>query len=123
MPLVAFDHVNIRTCQLDRMVAFYQDVLGLEIGPRPDFSFGGAWLYLNGQAYVHLVEVGTAPRAEDPAIQHFAFSAEDRDGFCRHLESHGVDYGFADVPGRDMVQVRFRDPDGNAMHVDFATTE
>lgn len=35
MALLAFDHVNIRTIQLNRMVAWYEQVLGLNSGPRP----------------------------------------------------------------------------------------
>jgi len=57
MPLKQLDHVNIRTNNLAEMVRWYSEVLGLHSGPRPDFPFGGAWMYLGDQPVVHLVEI------------------------------------------------------------------
>lgn len=122
MPLVAFDHVNVRTAQLETMIAFYGDILGLHPGKRPDFSFGGAWLYLGGQALVHLVEVSGQPRAsENATLEHFAFKARDMADFTGRLDAAGVAYSADQVPGLPLTQINFRDPDGNHIHVDFDT--
>ena len=43
--LKRLDHVNLRTANLDVMVAWYGRILGMHPGPRPGFSFPGAWLY------------------------------------------------------------------------------
>ena len=59
MRLLAFDHVNVRTANLAAMVDWYDRVLGMKPGKRPNFDFPGAWLYLGDQALVHLVRVGT----------------------------------------------------------------
>lgn len=61
--LTAFDHVNICTRNLDRMIAWYGDILGLRPGARPPFAFEGAWLYIGDSAVVHLVQVDTDPRS------------------------------------------------------------
>ena len=75
--LTALDHVNIRTARVDALAAFYCDVLGLARGPRPSFSFGGAWLYCGEGAVVHLVEDASAtrppPAGDPPTLSHFAF--------------------------------------------------
>ena len=127
MPLVAFDHVNIRTGNLDAMVAFYGEVLGLRPGPRPDFGFPGAWLYLGDQALVHLVAVdgqtGRPATGPGPALEHFAFRAEGADGFRRTLQARGIAHSVDPVPGGEVVQINFRDPDGNHIHVDFDAAE
>jgi len=60
------DHVNIRTDDLDASTAFYRDIIGLEVGPRPSFSFAGAWLYHDGQAVVHLKSPAVS-NAEGPS--------------------------------------------------------
>src|SRR3546814_17296537 len=52
MPLSRLDHVNLRTAELAAMQTFYSEVLGMSLGPRPPFSFDGAWLYCGGQATV-----------------------------------------------------------------------
>src|SRR5215470_4796852 len=36
------DHVNIRTANLAAMSRFYEDILGMPRGSRPEFRFGGA---------------------------------------------------------------------------------
>lgn len=119
MPLEWLDHVNIRTAQLEAMTDFYQRVLGLEIGQRPPFSFGGAWLYLNGQAVLHLVETKSPPAGSEPRIEHFAFRATGLDALLSRLDSASVAYRRATVPATGLEQVHFSDPDGNHVEVGF----
>ena len=57
MPLKQLDHVNVRTANLDAMVSWYRDILGMQVGDRPQFSFPGAWMYVGDQAVIHLVGV------------------------------------------------------------------
>ncbi|MDD9923626.1 MAG: VOC family protein [Boseongicola sp.] len=124
MPLHAFDHVNIRTANLDAMVDWYRDVLGLYAGPRPDFGFPGAWLYLQSEALIHLVGVDDAPTTGgNVALEHVAFRAKGMKEFLEKLEELGVDARIAPVPGLPIVQVNIFDPDGNHIHVDFDTAE
>jgi catechol 2,3-dioxygenase-like lactoylglutathione lyase family enzyme len=122
--LVRLDHVNIRTAHVDRLVAFYCEMLGMEPGPRPAFPFGGAWLYCGGQAAVHLVDAGgDPPHAYDPAelgLSHFAFSATGMPALIARLRAAKVAFQVAQLPGGRLTQVNLRDPDGNALHVDFA---
>lgn len=44
MQVRRLDHVNIQTTQLNKMVAWYEEILGLR-RPAPVFPFPGAWLY------------------------------------------------------------------------------
>ena len=59
MPVVAFNHFNLRapTALTDALKDFYVDVVGLSVGWRPPFDFPGYWLYLGEQAVLHLVGV------------------------------------------------------------------
>ena len=41
---IRIHHVNIRTRDLERTVAFYTGAIGLKQGERPGFAFSGAWL-------------------------------------------------------------------------------
>ena len=75
MTLSNFDHVNVRTANLDGLLHFYCEVLGLEKGPRPAFRFDGAWLRCGGRASLHLREVPSQPNTGEPRIEHFAFWA------------------------------------------------
>lgn len=119
MTLHALDHVNLRTANLDAIVAWYERVLGMAAGKRPDFAFPGAWLYLGDQAIVHLVGVGTEPASVEPKIEHFAIRAEGMQAFLKKLQAEGVDYRLGEVPGFGITQVNIHDPDGNHIHIDF----
>src|SRR4051812_1688227 len=57
MSINRLDHVSIRTHDLDATHNFYADVLGLSVGPRPNFPFPGVWLYQDQQAVVHVIGV------------------------------------------------------------------
>ncbi|MFZ5964307.1 VOC family protein [Thalassococcus sp. BH17M4-6] len=119
------DHINIRTAQLDRMIAWYSEVLDLTPGRRPDFGFPGAWLYAGDHALVHLVGVDSPPTdpGTDLKLEHGAFSATGFAGFKARLEARGERMRVAKLPGFPVVQVNVWDPDGNHLHVDFDAAE
>jgi catechol 2,3-dioxygenase-like lactoylglutathione lyase family enzyme len=124
--LVALDHVNVRTSRVEELAAFYVELLGLVRGPRPPFSFAGAWLYCGDQPVVHLVDAGTRPpAAQEPdelRLSHFAFRGTNLADFLARLGRAGVQFRLGQLPAAGVTQVNLRDPDGNALHVDFIAT-
>lgn len=123
MGLQRLDHVNVRTSRLQAMIDWYTDVLEMETGPRPGFSFGGAWLYCAGNPVVHLVEVKEEPAAIAPKIEHFALAADGLGGFLDRLEARGIAYEIGRPPGFPIIQVNIFDPDENHIHIDFPAAE
>ena len=124
MPVIAFDHVNIRTANLDALIAWYGDILGLVPGRRPDFGFPGAWLYLGDQALVHLVGSEDDLQAGgNVTLEHFALRATGLNNFLKHLMDRGISHSIDPVPGIPVVQVNLHDPNGNHIHVDFNAVE
>lgn len=117
MPVTAFDHVQLLTSNVEGMARWYEEVLGLKRGWRPDFNVDGAWLYLGDQPFVHLVKAGETPA--EGRIEHFAFRAKDAGAFRQTLAAHDISPRELPVPGTEIVQLNFRDPDGNHVHVDF----
>jgi len=125
LTLKRLDHVNIRTANLDAMVAWYGRILGMRPGPRPGFAFPGAWLYADGHPIIHLVGVDAAPGADagDLRLEHFAISGSGlRDLFAK-LDAEGAERRLAHVADFGIVQVNIRDPDGNHIHIDFNAAE
>ena len=123
MSIVGLDHVNLRTTQLDEMIRWYTDVLGLKQGWRPHFPFPGAWLYAGDHAVVHLVDIDTDPAtgAEvDLKLEHFALRATDLGAFEARLAKQGAKMEKSELADAGIVQVNVWDPDGNHIHVDFA---
>lgn len=124
MGLERLDHINVNTTQLERLKAFYSEVLGMTPGPRPGFSFGGAWMYCGGRPAVHLVErAELAPLEGDLRLQHFAFAATDLAAFLARLQQLDVPYRVGIVEDFEICQINLTDPDGNHLHVDFPLAE
>lgn len=126
MQINQLNHVNLRTTQLETMIAWYQDVLGMTSGPRPDFSFPGAWLYAGDTAFVHLVgidgEPGTGSEVE-LKLEHFSFSATGAEEFETRLRDRGETYRKSGIPEINIIAINVWDPDGNHIHVDFQAGE
>ena len=126
MELGRLDHVNVRTANLENMVSWYERMLGMKSGDRPNFPFPGAWMYIGDQAVVHLVGVAGEPGAgsEVPLkLEHFAFRATGFTDMVARLDAAGERYHVNAVPGAPIVQINIWDPDGNHIHVDFASAE
>ena len=123
MPALSLDHWNVFCKDLKKTVAFYEKYVGLRDGDRPPFNFPGAWLYAGDRPVVHLVELeaAEAPPTVEPAqlrLSHFAFRATGLSGLLDRLRAAGVRFQTMRLPGADVTQVHFADPDGNALHVD-----
>ena len=126
MRIERLDHVNIVTTRLSEMVTWYEEVLGLKLGARPDFPFPGAWLYAGDDAVVHLVGHEGTPNVGSEVklkLEHFALSATGLSAFEEKLSSSQIKYRKTDVPGARMVQIHVADPDGNHIHIDFEEIE
>ena len=110
---VHIHHVNIRTTDLERTIAFYADAIGLTNGWRPDFGFPGAWLYDGASPAVHLNLVSEAPQNTDNAVDHVAFAFDALDPALARLDRLGLRYTSPKpVPGTDIRQCFLQDPNG-----------
>jgi catechol-2,3-dioxygenase len=124
MGLERLDHINVNTTQLEKLKAFYSNVLGMSPGPRPNFSFGGAWMYCGGRPAVHLVErAELEPVKGDLKLQHFAFAAKGLGEFLARLSQLDVPYRVGILDDFEICQINLTDPDGNHLHVDFPVAE
>ena len=109
--ITGLNHANISTTKLQETVAFFVDVIGLRVGPRPDFGFGGAWLYSGDQPVIHLVERDTA-RTPDGALDHISFTTANFDAALRRLDEIGVPYRWSEIPNGFGRQAFVKDPNG-----------
>ena len=106
MAITGLDHINIRTTEMAKTQAFFTEILGLTVGWRPAFPFGGAWLYAGGKDVVHLVEVRQAGAASrGSALDHFAFTIDDYEGAQARLDAVGLAYEPSVSPEGDIRQM------------------
>lgn len=128
MPLRNLNHLLVLADDLEATRAFYEEVLGLSVGPRPPFGFPGYWLYLGDRAVVHLAQRGaerggTSDGAGTGAIDHVAFEATGLADMVARLERHAVALQHRKVPGQGLHQVFVRDPNGVKIELNFAAAE
>jgi len=112
------DHINLVVEDLDRMIAFYQDALGLKVTKRATIT--GDWIgatvgLKDPHADVVYLDLDAGPRIElirynhpkldrppnvdkpnAPGLRHFAFRVDDIDALVVRLKQVGVRF-FADV--------------------------
>ena len=122
MQITRLHHVNIRTTQLQAIIDWYTQCLGLRLGDRPDFPFGGAWLYAGDIAVVHLIEVDdTAAIGAEASLklEHFAFKADGMEAFEARLKPRDEPFRRGEITSLGLAQYNIWDPDGNHIHVDF----
>ena len=125
MPISRLDHVTVCARDVHRSAEFYRTVVGLEPGPRPGFSFDGAWLYAAGTPVVHIVDRQTPPGSG--VIDHFAFTATGLATYLENLRARSIPFDLTvlppGVPQSGTRQLFFRDPDGARIELDFAPDE
>jgi catechol 2,3-dioxygenase-like lactoylglutathione lyase family enzyme len=118
------DHYNIRTRKFDETVHFYEDVLGLENGARPNFSFPGAWMYSDGKAVVHLVDISPTSEPQKPdsgVVHHVAFVSHGFNAMKKRLQLKNVAFKTVEVPGGALWQIFITDPNGVVVELNYDT--
>jgi catechol 2,3-dioxygenase-like lactoylglutathione lyase family enzyme len=111
-------HVSINVTDAGESIAFYRDVLGLELLDRPAFDFAGAWFGL-GDQQLHLIEV---PGFVAPAGQHFAVFVRDIDATIDVLTARGVRVSRITELDGVCRQAFFADPTGNRIELNQPLT-
>jgi glyoxylase I family protein len=112
-------HASVIVSDTQRALAFYHDVLGLQIAEeRPDLGYPGAWLWL-GEQQIHLLELPNPdPVSGRPAHggrdRHIAIAVTNLPALKQRLDAHGLEYTVS-KSGRAALFVR--DPDGNAVEL------
>ena len=114
------DHFTILTDDLLMTENFYTNLLGLTVGPRPDFKFPGLWLYANDAAILHVMQRDKMPDPRRGVLDHMAFRGEGINSLLRKLKTAGLTYRLTRTPDPWVQwQVFFEDPNGAVVEVDF----
>ena len=105
--------MSICVRDVDEAVAFYTDVLGLTIAPRPDALGDGKWLDAGG-GQVHLL-ASDEPRSQR---DHFALQVDDVDACVSDIEGKGVKVLRIDLIAPGVGHQAFlNDPSGNLIEL------
>jgi catechol 2,3-dioxygenase-like lactoylglutathione lyase family enzyme len=137
MPLHHLQHFLIQTEDLEKTKDWFVDVLGMKVGPAPDFKFPVYWLYLGDTDVLHLT-VGGAKASENRlkylgqestatsgsgVVDHVAFRATGLIEMIDHLEKKGIDFKERRVNNQGLYQLFLIDPNGVKIELNFEAAE
>jgi len=143
MSNLSLNHFSIRSLEIEKTTEFYSNLLGLTIGPRPEFPFPGVWLY-NGDesswanAVLHLIAIDkNDPNGlkqylgeRDPsslygsgAVDHIAFFATGLEEKITLLKQLKISYRERTVPILKLHQIFFNDPNGIVIELNYPAEE
>ena len=125
MPVTSMNHFTILTDDLDATLGFYAEFLKLKPGPRPPFTFPGAWLYAEGgnDPILHIVAGREKKDLLKGVIDHMAFTGRDLAGTVAKLKARGVPYELRRLPEYRTWQLFFHDPNQAKVEIDFDPEE
>ncbi len=128
MKLLGFLHVNIRCApeDLPAIELFYEQVVGLRSGFRPNFSFPGLWLYAGKDPIVHVqarYPQGSLVRdGHNSSFDHVAWHVSGSRAFRERLQR--LDIPFQEQHVRDAgYQFFLYDPVGTKHEFNFMDEE
>lgn len=140
---LTLNHFSIRTTDLESSRAFYADVLGLTVGPRPAFPFPGLWMYRGphddvANAVVHIIGIDRNDPAGlkaylgdrdevslegSGAVDHIAFFADGLAAMHAHLKERAVPFRERTVPSIGLHQLFLEDPSGVVIELNYPASE
>jgi catechol 2,3-dioxygenase-like lactoylglutathione lyase family enzyme len=137
MPLSHIEHFLLQTADMEKTREWYVEVLGMRVGPSPDFKFPVFWLYLGDKDVVHVTEGGKAVSENRKkyvgqqsdavsgtgVVDHIAFRATGLRDMLAHLKSLGVDFKQRQVDDQGLYQLFMFDPNGIKIELNYAKAE
>lgn len=120
---IAMSHFTVLTDDVPGTVRFYEEVLGLQNGPRPPLTVPGAWLYSGARPILHVVGGRSRSELRSGVIDHLAFDAEGLAGVLTVLRGRGIAFDCQRQVETRAWQLFFMDPNGAKVELDFAAEE
>ncbi|CAN0027320.1 MAG: glyoxalase [Mameliella sp.] len=121
-PDTRIGHVHLKVTDLDRSIAFYRDVIGLEVTQ----TYGAQAAFLSAGGYHHHIGLNTwhsrggpSPDPRAPGLYHTAFVYPDRAALAQALRT-AIDAGVEIEGAADhgvSEAIYFSDPDGNGIEI------
>ena len=137
MPLSHIEHFLLQTVDMEGTRKWYVEVLGMRVGPSPDFKFPVFWLYLGDKDVVHVTEGGKGVSENRKkyvgqqsdavsgtgVVDHIAFRATGLRDMIAHLKKLNVDFKQRRVDDQGLYQLFMFDPNGIKIELNYAQAE
>ncbi len=137
MPLSYMEHFLIQSVDIEATKDWYVDVLGMKVGPAPDFKFPVYWLYIGDTDVLHITAGGAAVSENrmkylgqqsdatfgSGVVDHVAFRATGLLELIDHLKKKGIEFKERRVNNQGLYQLFLIDPNGVKVELNFKAAE
>jgi catechol 2,3-dioxygenase-like lactoylglutathione lyase family enzyme len=137
MPLAFVEHFLIQSIDIEATKDWWVNVLGMRVGPSPDFKFPVYWLYIGDRDVLHLTQggknvsenrmkyLGQSSQATQGSgvIDHIGFRATGLDDTIDRLNRLGIDFQERQVNDQGLYQLFLFDPNGVKVELNFSASE
>ena len=137
MTLAFIEHFLIQSADLEATKDWWVKVLGMRVGPSPDFKFPVYWLYLGDRDVLHITTggknvsenrkkyVGQQSEASTGTgvIDHIGFRTSGLHEMIEHLTKNKISFTERQVNDQGLYQLFLFDPNGLKIELNFANAE
>ncbi|HEY6024207.1 MAG TPA: VOC family protein [Pseudolabrys sp.] len=137
MPLSHLEHALIQSADMEGTKNWYVDVLGMKVGPHPDFKVPVYWLYIGDTDVLHIAEGGknvsearlkyAGQQSTDTygsgVVDHLAFRCSGLDEMIANLKQRGIAFKERQVDNQGLYQLFLIDPNGVKIELNFPSAE
>jgi catechol 2,3-dioxygenase-like lactoylglutathione lyase family enzyme len=137
MPLAFIEHFLIQSADIEKTKDWWVNVLGLRVGPSPDFKFPVYWLYAGDRDVLHLTQGGAAvsdnrmkylgqsSQATEGSgvVDHIGFRCTGLHDMIDHLSKLKVEFKERQVDDQGLYQLFLFDPNGVKVELNFEVAE
>jgi catechol 2,3-dioxygenase-like lactoylglutathione lyase family enzyme len=119
-----FDHISLSAKDPEAMKDFLCELLDLQAGTRPGFSFQGYFLFAGDEDIIHIFgrsddskitdklrELDVQESEVQNIVHHVSFYSDDYDQTIQRIEQLNVKYVTYDVPDSNVKQLFVRAPE------------
>jgi len=137
MPLAFIEHFLIQSADIEATKDWWVNVLGLRVGPHPDFKFPVYWLYAGDRDVLHLTQGGAAVSDNrmkylgqtsqatqgSGVVDHIGFRCTGLHDMIDHLSKLKVEFKERQVDDQGLYQLFLFDPNGVKVELNFEVSE
>ncbi len=137
MPLAFMEHFLIQTTDIEKTKDWWVNVLGMRVGPSPDFKFPVYWLYVGDRDVLHITQGGAnvsenrmkylGQQSEatqgSGVIDHIGFRAHGLEDMIERLNKLGIAFKERQVNDQGLYQLFLFDPNGVKVELNFSASE
>jgi catechol 2,3-dioxygenase-like lactoylglutathione lyase family enzyme len=137
LTIAYIEHYLVQTQDLEASIRWYEEVLGLQRGPTPNFGFPVQWMYAGGRDVLHLTHGGTKATANRKAylgqqsqavqgsgvIDHIGFRCSGLRATIAGLQARQEPFRQRQVDAQGLYQLFLFDPNGVKIELNFPAAE